>query len=104
MQEFPTTSLYSRLQLAEDTLKQSKEIDPALCYANTLMREVINPLEALNNLIFITKLLTVEKGSEMVTMYMEMAERQVACLNQITRKALGFCQEQHSQWRVSSAG
>ena len=96
MQIFPSseipTLLQSRLQQAEDALRRSEDISPALCYANALMCEVVDPLEAINNLIYITKLLPDDR--EGVQMYMEMAEAHVARLNQIARKTLGFCREQ----------
>jgi hypothetical protein len=96
MQNFPSseipTLLHSRLQQAEDTLRRNEDISPALCYANALMCEVIDPLEAINNLIYITKLLPDDRES--VKMYMEIAEAHVARLNQIARKTLGFCKEQ----------
>jgi hypothetical protein len=95
MQNFPSpeipTLLYSRLQQAEDTLCRNENISPALCYANALMCEVIDPLEAINNLIYITKHLPDDRES--VEMYMKMAEAHVERLNQIARKALGFCNE-----------
>jgi hypothetical protein len=84
--------LQSRLQLAEDTLLLNEDISPALCFANALMCEVIDPLEAINNLIYITKLLPDDR--ERVQIYMKMAEAHVERLNQIARKALGFCREQ----------
>jgi hypothetical protein len=86
------TPLQSRLQRAEDTLRLNDDISPALCYANALMCEVIDPLEAINNLIYITKLLPEDR--ERVQIYMKMAEAHVERLNQIARKALGFCKEQ----------
>jgi hypothetical protein len=81
-----------RLQQAEDTLCRSEDISPALCYANALMCEVIDPLEAINNLLYITKLLPDDR--ERVQLYLKMAEVHVERLNQIARKALGFCTEQ----------
>jgi hypothetical protein len=86
------TQLQSRLQLAEDTLCRSEDISAALCYANALMCEVIDPLEAINNLIYVTKLLPDDR--ERVQIYMKMAEAHLEQLNQIARKALGFCREQ----------
>ena len=96
MQIFPSseipTLLQSRLQQAEDALRRSEDISPALCFANALMCEVVDPLEAINNLIYITKLLPDDR--EGVQMYMEMAESHLARMNQIARKTLGFCREQ----------
>ena len=81
------------MQQAEDTLRRSEDISPALCFANALMCEVVDPLEAINNLIYITKLLPDDR--ERVQMYMEMAEAHVARLNQIARKLWASVESRH---------
>jgi signal transduction histidine kinase len=56
------------------------------------MHEVNNPLEALTNLVFLTKLVSEEP--EKVLENMEIAEQQLSYLANITRKTLSFYRDQ----------
>jgi C4-dicarboxylate-specific signal transduction histidine kinase len=47
--------LSARLRAAEDTLQRSERLAVASRYAGAIMHEVNNPLEALTNLVYLTK-------------------------------------------------
>ena len=47
--------LKSRLELAERALERSERLAVANRYAGALMHEVNNPLEAITNLVYLTK-------------------------------------------------
>ena len=57
MAESGTTSeqLLERLRMAEDALQRSERLAVASRYAGAVMHEINNPLEALINLVYVTK-------------------------------------------------
>jgi signal transduction histidine kinase len=80
------------LQAAEEALQRCERLAVASRYAGAIMHEVNNPLEALTNLVFLTKLVTNEPKK--VLENMEMAEQQLFSLAKITRKTLSFYRDQ----------
>jgi C4-dicarboxylate-specific signal transduction histidine kinase len=87
-----TEDLSDRLRKAEEALHRCERLAVASRYAGAVMHEVNNPLEALSNLIFLTKGATNEPDK--VIFYMAEAERQLSHLGQIIRKTLTFYPEQ----------
>ena len=73
--------------MAEEALLRSEKLAVASRYAGAIMHEVNNPLEALTNLIFLTKMIS---SDEKVQANMEIAEAQLKRLGEITRKSLDF--------------
>jgi len=65
-------------------------MEAARSYAGALMCEVINPLESLNNLIYLLKQGT---DDEKKSLYIEIAETELARLNEIAQRTLRFCKE-----------
>jgi signal transduction histidine kinase len=84
--------LSARLHLLEDSLQKSEKLAIAGRYAGAVMHEVNNPLDAIGNLVFLTKNLA-DPGSE-VRQNMEIVEFQLARLTEITRKTLSFYREE----------
>jgi signal transduction histidine kinase len=77
-----------RLKLAEAALQQSEHLVVASRYAGAIMHEVNNPLEALTNLVYLTK--NAPQNVSGVVANMEIAEGQLLLLGDITRKTLSF--------------
>jgi signal transduction histidine kinase len=84
--------LRKRLSAAEEALKKSERLAVASRFAGAVMHEVNNPLEALTNLVFLTK----ELADDPVTVRanMEIAETQLSYLGSITKKTLSFYRDQ----------
>jgi signal transduction histidine kinase len=80
--------LLVRLRLVEESLRQSERRAIAGRYAGVVMHEVNNPLEAIGNLVFLTKSLP-DAGAQ-VRINMQVIEAQLARLGEITRKTLSF--------------
>jgi signal transduction histidine kinase len=86
--EATIAELSSRLEKAEAALQRSEHLVVASRYAGAIMHEVNNPLEALTNLVYLTKHAPQDAAS--VVRNMEIAESQLALLGDITRKTLSF--------------
>ncbi|NYF91444.1 hypothetical protein RBB79_17555 [Tunturiibacter empetritectus] len=56
------------------------------------MTEVVRPLEAINNLVYLA--LNDSDDPVKANLYMQMAKGQIALLNEITLSTLRFCDEQ----------
>jgi signal transduction histidine kinase len=84
--------LTAQLRAAEDALLRSERLAVASRYAGAIMHEVNNPLEALTNLVYITK--NEPADPDRVQSNMELAESQLIRLGEITRKTLSFYREQ----------
>jgi signal transduction histidine kinase len=89
---FTKEQLQIRLQAAQEALQRCERLAVASRYAGAVMHEVNNPLEALTNLVFLTKLVSNEPAQ--VRENMEIAERQLSYLANITRKTLSFYRDQ----------
>lgn len=75
-----------RLSAVEALLKQAKGADLARQYAAALLREAINPLEIINNLVYVTKADASDPAR--VSLYMELIQDQLNQLNELTRRTL----------------
>lgn len=84
--------LKERLVRAEESLRQGERLAIAGLYAGAVMHEVNNPLEALNNLVYLTR--RASNDPEQVRRNMRVAEAQLEQLGEITRKTLSFYREQ----------
>ena len=87
----PKVSL-ARLLEAESELLKTGDVAPAKHYVASMMRDVVNPLEAINNLVYIMKQGPEEHESARI--YIEMIEGELNRLNEIARRTLIFCQEE----------
>jgi len=84
--------LKERLVRTEESLRQSERLAIAGRYAGAVMHEVNNPLEALNNLVYLTR--RAPHDQEQIGRNMRVAEAQLERLGEITRKTLSFYREQ----------
>ena len=84
--------LAAKLRAAEEALQRSERLAVAGRYAGAIMHEVNNPLEALSNLIFLTKIQP--DITPAINGYILLAEEQVRRLGEITRKSLDFFKDQ----------
>ena len=84
--------LQIRLQAAEEALQRCERLAVASRYAGAVMHEVNNPLEALTNLVYLTR--QTKSGPQKVDENMEIAEKQLQNLASITRKTLSFYRDQ----------
>jgi signal transduction histidine kinase len=84
--------LISRLRLLEESLQKCERLAVAGRYAGAVMHEVNNPLEAIGNLVFLTKAGAAD--ASLVRKNMEVVESQLAQLGEITRKTLSFYREE----------
>lgn len=82
------TDLQARLKAAEDALQRCDRLAVASRYAGAIMHEINNPLEALSNVVYLTK--AGSDDSEQVERYMEIADAQLLRLADIARKTLRF--------------
>jgi signal transduction histidine kinase len=87
-----TESIRRRLELAEQALERSERMAVASRYAGAIMHEVNNPLEAVTNLVYLTKLQ--KDDPEQIFANMLVIERQLETLSRVTRQALTFHREQ----------
>lgn len=81
----------ARLTIAEESLRKYERLAVAGRYAGAVMHEVNNPLEAIGNLVFLTK--NWPDDAHQVREHMEVIESQLARLGEITRKSLAFYRE-----------
>src|SRR3984957_12601341 len=84
--------LLERLRMAEEALRRSERLAVASRYAGAVMHEVNNPLEALTNLVYLTK--QTAHDASAVLENMTIAESQLSRLGEITRTTLSFYREQ----------
>ena len=82
------TDLKQRLRQVEETLEQCQRMALASRFAGAVMHEVNNPLEAITNLVYITK--THKDDSALVSENMGIIEQQLAILSKVTSQALTF--------------
>lgn len=85
--------LQERLREAEDALERSERLALASQYASAILHEVNNPLEAITNLVYLTKL--EGTNSEQVLENMLVIEEQLKLLGQVTSQALTFHRQQN---------
>jgi signal transduction histidine kinase len=84
--------LRQRLRLAEESLRRSEHLVIAGRFAGAIMHEVNNPLEALSNLVYLTKLDATQPDNVLKNMHI--AEAQLKRLGEITRQTLSFYRDQ----------
>jgi signal transduction histidine kinase len=82
------TDLEQRLPRVEEALERCERMTLANRYAGAIMHEVNNPLEAIANLVYLTK--TQKNDPDVVSGNMEIVEQQLAILSQVTSQALTF--------------
>ena len=78
--------------MAEEALQRSERLAVASRYAGAVIHEINNPLEALTNLVYLTKQAPHNVSS--VLQNMEIAESQLARLSDIARTTLSFYRDQ----------
>lgn len=84
-------ALEEKLQLAEEALERGERMAVANRFAGAIMHEVNNPLEAITNLVFLTKL---NAGNQaQVLENVETIEQQLSILGGVTRRSLKFHHE-----------
>jgi signal transduction histidine kinase len=88
--------LKARLDIAERALERSERLAVANRYAGAIMHEVNNPLEAITNLVYLTK--SGKDNPTQVLEYMAVIEDQLKILGRVTKQALTFHRE-HSDAR-----
>ena len=81
-------NLSQRLQDMEDLASQSAGVAAAKAYAGAVMKEIINPLESINNLLY---LLALPIQPEKTRLYVKLAQTEMLKLNEITQHTLLFC-------------
>src|ERR1700748_1412322 len=90
--DLSSEELKQHLDAAEASLRQCKNLAAAGRFAGAIMHEVNNPLEALSNIIYLTKALPT--ASVEVTSFLELAETQLRLLGKITGQPLRFYRSQ----------
>ena len=85
--------LRERLRHAEESLRRSERLATAGRFAGAIIHEVNNPLEALCNLVYLTR--HDAHQPEQVHQHMKLAQAQLERLGEITRKTLSFYREQN---------
>ena len=85
-------SLRRRLDQCEQALQRCERLAVAGRYAGAVMHEVNNPLAAITNLVFLTKLQADNRAQ--VLENMEVVETQLVTLGKVTRRVLAFHREQ----------
>jgi signal transduction histidine kinase len=80
--------LAARLSIAEESVRKYERLAVAGRYAGAVMHEVNNPLEAIGNLVFLTK--NKPEDADQVREHMQVIESQLCRLAEITRKSLAF--------------
>jgi signal transduction histidine kinase len=81
-------TLREKLQLAQGALERNERMAVANRFAGAIMHEVNNPLEAITNLVFLTKLNAGNRAQ--VLENMETIEKQLSMLGGVTRRSLKF--------------
>jgi signal transduction histidine kinase len=89
--------LRERLAIAAEALRKAQEQAIAGRLALELMHEIKNPLEALGHLTYLAR--EEADNSDKVRNYMNLAEEQIATVNQIASQTLGFAQSSQSPKR-----
>jgi signal transduction histidine kinase len=84
--------LAARLLVAEESLHRSDRLAIAGRFAGAVMHEVNNPLEAIGNLVYLTK--NGADDAAQVRKHMQVVESQLARLGEITRRTLSFYREE----------
>jgi signal transduction histidine kinase len=84
--------LRRRLEQGEQALERSERLAVASRYASAIMHEVNNPLEAMTNLVYLTK--TQPADTDQVYKNMLTIEEQLAAIARVTKRALTFHREQ----------
>src|SRR5580658_1296379 len=90
--EEAVAQLRARLEQAERALERSERLAVASRYAGAILHEVNNPLEAITNLVYITK--AGKDNPAQVFENMTVIEDQLKTLGRVTRQALTFHREQ----------
>jgi signal transduction histidine kinase len=91
MEKTNEQTLREQLNQAEQALERSERLGVASRYAGAIMHEVNNPLEAITNLVYLTK---IQKGDpRQVFENMLVIEEQLATLGRVTSQALTFHRE-----------
>ncbi len=88
MYEASQTDLEQKLRQVERALEQCQRIALASRFAGAVMHEVNNPLEAITNLVYLTK--TGKNDPDLVSENMGIIEQQLAILSKVTSQALTF--------------
>jgi signal transduction histidine kinase len=88
MQKASQTDLEERLHRVEDALERSEKMALASRYAGAIMHEVNNPLEAITNLVYLTKIRPGDHA--FVSKNMDVIEQQLMILSKVTGQALTF--------------
>ena len=83
--------LKARLEMAELALERSERLAVASRYAGAIMHEVNNPLEAITNLVYLTK--SEKDNPAQVLENMNVIEDQLKILGRVTKQALTFHRE-----------
>jgi signal transduction histidine kinase len=83
--------LAARLLIAQESLQRSDRLAVAGRFAGAVMHEVNNPLEAIGNLVFLTR--NAADDPAQVRKHMHVVESQLARVGEITRKTLSFYRE-----------
>jgi signal transduction histidine kinase len=78
--------------MAENSLRRAEKMAVAGRFAAAVVHEVNNPLEAIGNLVYLTK--SAADDPYQVRKHMELVEDQLARLGEITRKSLSFYREE----------
>jgi C4-dicarboxylate-specific signal transduction histidine kinase len=94
--------LREQLNRAEQALEKSERLAIASQYASAIMHEVNNPLEAITNLVYLTKLQKAEP--DQVFENMGVIEDQLKVLGKVTSQALTFHREQQTAVEVDLVG
>jgi signal transduction histidine kinase len=90
--------LRSRLEQAEAALARSERLVIASRYAGAIMHEVNNPLEAITNLVYLTK--QQRDDPDQVVRNMEIIDEQLVTLGRVTSQALTFHRQQNEAKEV----
>lgn len=93
-EKLPTCSraeLEAHVRALEAAFQDCKRFSTANLHAAAMMHEVNNPLEAITNLIFLTK---AEQISEAARANLQIMEDQVGVLTRVTRSSLSFHRDQ----------
>jgi signal transduction histidine kinase len=91
MEKANKQTLRERLNQAEAALERCERLAIASRYAAAIMHEVNNPLEAITNLVYLTK--TQRNSPQQVLENMLVIEEQLKTLGRVTSKALTFHRE-----------
>jgi signal transduction histidine kinase len=84
----PNQSDEQKLRQLEAALERCERLGMANRYASAIMHEVNNPLEAITNLVYLTK--TQNDRPSVVAQNMETIEQQLTLLSKVTSQALAF--------------